>query len=235
MKTQLTTLAVILAASLTAPLAMAHKAGDILVRVGVTQVAPDDSSSNILVGGTDFSLPALGTVGGVAVDSNSQLGLNVAYFLTDHWNIEVLAATPFSHDIDLGNGVNLGSTKHLPPTVTANYFFADSNAKFQPYIGVGVNYTVFFDEKFNRATADFITEDSGGAVVSDLSLDASFGLSAQLGADYQISDELYINASVRYIDIATEASFAVNGEALGKIASVDINPMVYTVSLAYKF
>lgn len=235
MKTQLTTLAVILAASLTAPLAIAHKAGDILVRVGVTQVAPDDSSSNILVGGADFSLPTLGTVGGVAVDHNSQLGLNIAYFVTDHWNVEVLAATPFSHDIDLGNGVNLGSTKHLPPTVTANYFFADPAAKFQPYIGVGFNYTVFFDEEFNSATADFITEDTGGAVVSDLSLDASFGLSAQIGADYQISDDLYINASVRYIDIATEASFDVNGDALGKIATVEINPMVYTVSLGYKF
>jgi outer membrane protein len=213
--------------------AFAHEAGDILVRVGFTNVAPDADSTNILVGGANFELGGA-VVGGVDVDSNTQLGLNFAYFLTDNWNIEVLAATPFSHDIDLTNGTNLGSTKHLPPTVTANYFFAQPDAKFQPYVGLGINYTIFFDEDFNNATVGVI-EDAAGATISNLDLDASFGLSAQIGADYEISDDVYLNASVRYISIETEASFDVNGADLGSISSVDINPWVYTVSVGYKF
>lgn len=223
-----TTIAAIVASTLitsvAAPLAFAHEAGDIVVRAGVTTVAPDDSSSNIMAGG-DLGL-------GVKVDSNTQLGLNVAYFLTDNWNIELLAATPFSHDIDfgvadpLGTGDQLGSTKHLPPTITANYYFSDANAKFQPYVGVGVNYTVFFDEEFTSA--------NDGAGLTDLSLDNSFGLAAQVGADYEISEGVAINASVRYISIETEASFML-GETAGKIDTVTIDPWVYTVSVAYTF
>lgn len=212
----------------------AHEAGDILVRAGVTNVAPDDSSSNILVGGADFALGGA-TVGPVSVDSNAQLGLNLAYFITPNINIEVLAATPFSHDIDIAGGdINLGKTKHLPPTVTANYYFLDASSKFQPYIGAGLNYTVFFDEEFNQGTVDVI-EGAAGAVVSDLSLDASFGFSGQIGADYEVSEGVYVNASVRYIDIETEADFKVAGSDIGKIETVDINPWVYTLSVAYKF
>lgn len=213
--------------------AIAHEAGDIIVRAGFTNVAPEDSSSNILVGGANFELGG-DVVGGVNVDSNTQLGLNIAYFLTDSWNIEVLAATPFSHKINLAGGGNLGKTKHLPPTITANYFFADSNASFQPYAGVGVNYTLFFDEEFNSGTVSAIN-DAAGATISDLSLDNSFGLSAQIGADYKIAKNVFLNASVRYIGIETEAKFNVNDANIGAIEKVKINPVVYTISVGYKF
>jgi outer membrane protein len=233
MKKTILSTALVSALALTGVNAFAHEAGDILVRAGFTNVAPDDGSSNILVGGANFELGG-NVVGGVNVDSNTQLGLNIAYFLTDNWNVEVLAATPFSHDINLADGTNLGSTKHLPPTVTANYFFADASAPFQPYVGLGLNYTVFFDEEFNSGTVGVI-EDLAGATISDLSLDGSFGLSAQVGADFEVSEGIYMNASVRYISIETEAKFKVNGADLGAVESVDINPFVYTISVGYKF
>lgn len=229
-----TTIALTLATLLAAPAAFAYEKGDIIVRAGLTTVAPDESSSNILVGGANFELGGA-VVGGVNVDNNTQLGLNFAYFVTDKWNLELLAATPFKHDINLTGGTNLGSTKHLPPSLLANYFFADPAAKFQPYMGIGLNYTIFFDEEFNSATGDVIETATGGAVISDLDLDASFGISAQIGADYEISDGMFINASVRYIDIETEADFKVNGADLGKIETVTIDPWVYTISIGYKF
>lgn len=206
------------------PVAAAYDKGDIVVRAGFTTVAPDDSSTNIMAG-SDLGL-------GVKVDSNTQLGLNVAYFVTDKWNVELLAATPFSHDINfgvadpLGTGNQLGKTKHLPPTITANYFFNDPAAKFQPYAGVGVNYTVFFDEEFTGANTE--------AGLADLDLDSSFGLSAQIGADYDIGDGVGINVSVRYIDIETDATFNL-GSTAGTIDTVTIDPWVYTVSVAYTF
>lgn len=206
------------------PVAAAYDKGDIVVRAGFTTVAPDDSSTNIMAG-SDLGL-------GVTVDSNTQLGLNVAYFVTDKWNVELLAATPFSHDINfgvadpLGTGNQLGKTKHLPPTITANYFFNDPAANFQPYAGVGVNYTVFFDEEFTGANTE--------AGLADLDLDSSFGLSAQIGADYDIGDGVGINVSVRYIDIETDATFNL-GSTAGTIDTVTIDPWVYTVSVAYTF
>ena len=233
MKKTILCTALVSALALSSVNAFAHEAGDILFRAGFTTVAPDDSSTNILVGGDNFQIGEA-VVGGVSVDDNTQLGLNVAYFLSDSWNIEVLAATPFSHKIDLASGGNLGKTKHLPPTITANYFFNHGSAVFQPYVGLGVNYTIFFDEDLNTTSVESING-AIGATISDLSLDNSFGLAAQIGADYKIADGIFLNASVRYIGLETDASFKVNGADLGSIESVDINPFVYTISVGYKF
>ncbi|MFC3094214.1 outer membrane protein OmpW [Alteromonas sediminis] len=234
------TLALLVAGALIAGPAVAYEKGDWLVRGGLTTVAPDDSSTDILVGGSN-SLPEVGVVGGVSVGNDTQLGLNIAYFFADKWNVEVLAATPFKHDIDFALG-NLATTKHLPPTVTANYFFADPAAKFQPYAGVGFNYTVFFDEEFNGATVDAVqaattgTTLPAGAEISNLDLDASFGFSAQVGFDYELTKRMFLNASVRYIDIETEASFDVEGLGnVGAVEKVTIDPWVYTLSLGYRF
>lgn len=217
--------AICLALAAVSPLVAAHQQGDWIVRGGLTTVAPDESSSNILAGGADLGVA-------LTVDNNTQLGLNVAYFVTDKINIELLAATPFKHDVNfsvtdpLGTGTRLGEVTHLPPTLTANYYFNDASSAFQPYVGAGINYTIFFDESFTGANSN--------AGLSDLSLDNSFGLSAQVGMDYQIDKKWHVNASVRFIDIATEASFKV-GDADGKVSSIDIDPWVYTLSVGYTF
>lgn len=198
--------------------AYAYDQGDWVVRVGVTTVAPDDSSSNVIVDGADLGV-------GVNVDSNSQLGLNFVYFFSPQLAIEVLAATPFSHDIALDTVGALGNTQQLPPTVSANYYFADPSAKFQPYVGVGVNYTIFFNEEFTSANTS--------AGFSELDLDNSFGLAAQVGFDYMLNDKWLVNASVRKVDIDTEASFVLNGSP-GNV-NVSIDPWVYSIMAGYRF
>ena len=110
--------------------------------------------------------------------------------------------------------------------MTANYYFNDASSAFQPYVGAGINYTFIFDEEFTGAN-----ETAG---LSDLSLDNSFGLSAQIGMDYQIDKKWHVNASVRYIDIDTEATFKV-GEASGTVNDIEIDPWVYTLSVGYTF
>ena len=196
----------------------AYERGDWVVRVGMTNVSPDDSSSNVNVGGSDLGI-------GVNVDSNTQVGLNFVYFFSPQLAIEVLAATPFSHDVGLDTVGALGNTKHLPPTVSANYYFADPSAKFQPYVGAGINYTLFFDEKFTNTNAS--------AGFSNLDLDNSLGLAAQVGFDYMLDEKWVLNASVRWIDIDTEASFDLNGAA-GSV-DVEIDPFVYSITAGYRF
>jgi outer membrane protein len=204
---------------------MAYEKGDILVRAGFTNVSPNDDASNIIAGGADLGVS-------LTVDSNTQLGLNVAYFITDQINIELLAATPFTHDVNfsvadpLGTGNQLGEVTHLPPSLTANYYFLDAASAFQPYVGAGLNYTIIFDEEFTGANKS--------AGLSKLDLDNSFGLTAQIGADYKIDNKWHVNASVRWIDIDTEASFKV-GEASGSVADIQIDPTVFTISLGYTF
>ncbi len=204
--------------------AVAFEKGDILVRGGFATVAPDESSSNINVG-DDLGF-------GLTIDNNTQLGLTAAYFITDRVNVEVLAATPFTHDVNfaidnpLGTGNQLGEVTHLPPTVTVNYYFNDPSSVFQPYVGAGLNYTFIYDEQFTGAN-----EEAG---LSDLSLDNSFGLAAQAGIDYQLSERWFLNAAVRWIDIDTEASFNL-GDTRGSVRSIEIDPFVYAISLGYRF
>lgn len=173
---------------------------------------------------------------GLGVDDDTQLGLNVAYFVTDRWNIEVLASTPFAHDVNVNSnplGLNrLLTSDQLPPTITANYYFAASTSAFQPYVGVGVNYTIFFNEEF--------TDENEALGFSNLDLDDSLGLTAQIGLDYFVNDKWFVNASVRYIDISTDATFTLNNSALnadnapGEV-TVDVDPFVTTFSVGYKF
>jgi outer membrane protein len=85
------------------------------------------------------------------LDSDTQLGLTFAYMLTDHIGLELLAATPFKHTVGvkgLGGGLDgkLADIKQLPPTLSLQYYPMDASSKFQPYAGVGINYTLFFDE-----------------------------------------------------------------------------------------
>src|SRR5690606_38058535 len=130
-----------LALALAAPLAHAHQAGDIIVRAGVVTVDPQEDNGKLKVDGVPQPGP-----NEVGLNSNTQLGLNFAYMLNDQLGVELLAATPFTHEVKL-NGAKLGDVTHLPPTLSAVYYPLGGSAAFQPYVGAGLNVTVFFDEK----------------------------------------------------------------------------------------
>jgi outer membrane protein len=210
-------LAIALLSSLST-MAFANQAGDILVRGGVTLVSPDSGTNTVSLDG----VPNSGLQ--VSVDDNAQLGLNFVYFFDQNWAIELLAATPFDHDIKL-NGSVLADTKQLPPTLSALYYF-DTNSALKPYVGLGINYTIFFDNSF--------TEGNSAGGFSDLELDNSFGYSVQVGADYDLGDNWSVNVSARYIDISTDATFKLGTSTNGS-ATVDVDPMVYSVMLGYTF
>jgi outer membrane protein len=212
-----------LALAIAAPLAHAHQAGDIIVRAGAVMVDPNGDSGAIHVGG------AKQPGSEVTVDSNTQLGLNFAYMITDQIGVELLAATPFTHDVSIkgmgGLDGKLGEVTHLPPTLSAVYYPLGGNSAFKPYIGAGINYTVFFDEELTKSR-----KDDG---FKNLSLDSSFGLAFQIGADYMLNDKLMVNAQIRYIDIGTEATLKLGTTPVD--VDVDVDPMVYMVGLGYKF
>lgn len=202
--------------------ALAYEAGDIIIRAGVASVQPDESSSALEINGTAVA----GT--GAGVDGDEQLGLTGTYMLTSHIGVGLLAATPFEHDIKAnGLGLDAGDTKQLPPTLTLQYFPLEPSAAFQPYLGIGVNYTAFFDEGVDSDLEALLGE-SG-----DLELDDSIGLAAQVGFDYAIDDHWLLNASVWYIDIDTEADFQFDTVRIK--SDVDIDPWVYMLGVGYKF
>lgn len=185
--------------------AQAYEKGDWIVRVGAGMVDPKSNNSEI-----------------ASVDDGTSLVVNGTYFFSPTVGFEILAAWPFSHDIKIvGEGSKVAETKHLPPTFSLQYHFA-GDAAFRPYVGAGLNFTTFFDE-----------ETTGALEGASLSLDDSFGLALQLGADFDVSDRMFLNFDVRWIDIETEATVGTPDGDL--VFDVAIDPMVYSVTLGWKF
>ncbi|MEG2804722.1 OmpW family outer membrane protein [Stenotrophomonas sp.] len=190
----------------TAP-AMAQSKGDWTLGAGVHQVAPK-SNNGTLAGGTLK----------VDVDKDIKPTITGEYFIADNLGIELLAALPFKHDINIGGLGNVGSTKHLPPVISLQYHF-NGKGKVSPFVGAGINYTTFFSEK------------TGGALAGNtLKLEDSWGLAAHAGVDFAISDKGALRVDVRWMDI--DSKVKLNGE---KIGTVNIDPLAYGVSYVFKF
>ena len=219
----------------------AYEPGDFIVRAGAAAVDPQEDSEELTLN----EIPLTDALAGVVdvspatagVDSNTQLGLTFTYMLTDKVGIELLGATPFSHTVTANLGaagtVKAAEVKHLPPTLTVQYYFLGKDSRLQPYAGIGLNYTTFFDEEVD-AELDAITTALGLGDATSLELDDSFGFAFEVGCDFAVTDRIIVNASVWKADIDTTATFSYAGG--NKIeAEVGIDPLVYMVAAGYKF
>lgn len=232
------TMALPIALALNGAATQAYEQGDWVLRLGATTVSPDTSSD-------DINLPG-GLVAEAEVDNSTQLGIIPVYMITDSLAIEVLAATPFKHNIEAqgqgaisGTNLDAGSTKQLPPTVSLQWYPRAGQSGWQPYIGAGLNYTVFFDEDTDGELVGLLGTLTNGAVdAADLSLDDSWGVALQAGVDIPIDEHWAFNAGVWYIDLDTTAE--ITAKAAGATAAkvefdVQLDPWVYNIGIAYKF
>lgn len=193
--------------------ASAQSAGDWTLAVGAGTVSP--KSSNGSLDGTALDLPSA-----LAVDvgDSTRPTIAVEYFLRDNLGLEVLGALPFQHDIKVDGVGKVGSTRHLPPTISLQYHF-NGAGRVSPLLGVGVNYTTFFSSKT-----------TGALQGTDLSLGNSWGLAAHAGLDFRVGARGKIRVDARWIDIDTDVS--INGIDVG---SARIDPWVYGISYVMPF
>jgi len=199
--------ALALALACAAAPAVAQSRGDWTLGVGVHAVDPGSSNGRLV----DGTLP-------VRVDTDVKPTLTFEYFLRDNLGVEVIAAWPFEHDIDIAGLGTVGSTKQLPPTVSLQYHF-NGKGKVSPFVGAGVNYTAFF------------SEDTRGALAgSKLRLDDSWGLAAHAGVDFALNERSAIRVDARWIDIDTDVKLG--GASVG---TVNVDPIVYGVAYVMKF
>ncbi|WP_241971890.1 OmpW/AlkL family protein [Aliidiomarina taiwanensis] len=233
MKSSLIHLSFIAALGFTATPALA----DFSVNVGAIGAMPSDSSSSLNVVEGVAGLPTNST--GVGVNNNTQLGLTFDYRLSSNWGVQLVAATPFSHDISgtgAIDGLKVGKTKHLPPTLLAQYHFDMANSKFQPFIGLGLNYTTFFDTKADTELVGTLGA-LGVTTASDevsIKLTDSWGLAAQAGFNYHMTETMGVHFMVSKIQLDTNASVRVNGNTVERV-HVDIDPLVVMLGLRWSF
>lgn len=169
-------------------------------RIGAHDIIPSE----------DTSLAA----GKVSVKNKVTPTLNLDYRFCEHLEVDVLGSLPVTHDILL-NGSKIGSTQHLPPTVTLRWHPLNASSAVDPYVGVGVNYTMFRNESSS---------------LGSLKLDNTVGVAAAVGIDWNLNKHWLVGVDGRYIKIEPKAHL--NG---GDLGTVKINPFVAGVTLGYRF
>jgi outer membrane protein len=209
----------ILASALSAP--AYAEAGDIFVRVRTIMVSPTESSGGIL--------PTFPTEE-VTVNDNVMPEVDVTYMATNHIGLELIAATT-KHNASGTSGTTggigkLASTWVLPPTLTVQYHFTP-NAKVRPYVGAGVNYTMFYSEKPSAGLEAAVGQ-------TNVDLKDSFGWAAQAGVDIDLTEKMFLNFDVKYIDIDTTARLDTTAIGTQRV-KISLDPLVFGVGLGFRF
>lgn len=161
----------------------AFQQGDWLVRLRGIAVLPNDSSGSV------HPIPH----SGVKVSDSGTAELDFTYMWTDNIGTELILATS-KHNIHGSKSISdlkIGSTWVLPPTLTLQYHFCEDLC-FQPYLGVGVNYSVFYNKHCSLDE-------------SHVHLKNSWGFAAQAGFDYLINECWFVNVDAKYITMDTKA------------------------------
>jgi outer membrane protein len=194
------------------------------LRVRALGVLPDASGSTVnVIGAPGLSSPNSGLKIGDSVVPE----LDITYFFSKNLAAELILGVTPHHITGTGAlaGLDIGKTWLLPPTLTVQYHFTNFGA-FQPYVGVGVNYTAFFSTSAANA--------GGPLSVTSLGVTSTFGAAAQVGFDYMIDRHWGLNFDVKKLymepkfDATVNNIIAVNGRA-------NINPWLIGGGVAYKF
>lgn len=182
-------------------------------RVRVISVSPNESAKIQVIGGD------------VKISNEVVPELDFTYYFNKNWAAELILATT-NHDVkaigtSAGN-IPLGDVWLLPPTLTFQYHLT-SLKNIEPYIGAGINYTIFYK-------AD------SGAVVNNVKYDNTFGFALQTGLDIDLNKKWFLNFDLKKIFLNTTAT--VNATtALGATvdADVDIDPLILGFGFGMRF
>lgn len=197
------------------------EAGDTFIRIRGIMVAPTESSGPIL--------PAFPTEE-VKVNNSVMPEVDITHMVSDNVGLELIAATT-KHNASGTSGTTggigkLASTWVLPPTLTVQYHFAPE-AKVRPYVGAGVNYTMFYSEKPSAGLETAVGQ-------TDVNLKDSFGWAAQAGIDVDLNEKMFLNFDVKYIDIDTTARLATTAIGTQRV-KISLDPIVVGVGVGFRF
>ena len=195
------------------------KQGDVLARLRAIMVAPNESSGTIQPG---FPTER------VSVDNAVMPEVDFTYMFTDNIGAELILATTKHHvrgKQALKPLGDLAGTWVLPPTLTLQYH-VPTGGKVRPYVGAGVNYTMFYSEKASNSLENAIGR-------TDVHLKDSFGYAVQAGVDIDVSEKFFINFDIKYIDMDTTARLTSPG-GVNRV-KVSLDPIVAGIGIGTRF
>ncbi len=201
-----------------------------------------------------------GGYGGVVTGASTTIStsvipmIDVAYFLTKNWAVEAICCVTPHHIQGTGTlaGASVAKTWLFPPSLMLQYHFTNFGA-FQPYLGVGVNFTTFWGTRAgnNSFWLPFMPGSAlgalGGATTNlySASITPSWGVVGQAGVDYMLSEHWGVNVDVKYITMQPHAhawgtAFVAGAPAVNPVyvpvnVAVNINPIIVSAGLTYRF
>ena len=185
-----------------------------VVKVGVADVVPQSNTGSILGGAASLD-----------IGNSVRPSITGEFMITPNLGVELLAAWPFRNTIKatspaLGlKGDKVATVDVLPPTLSLQWHFLPDKT-VSPFIGVGVNYTIMFDEDTNI----------GPLAGNNVDIDNSWGVAAHVGVDFNLEKNWLITADLRWIQMRNDVKL--NGAYAG---TVDVNPWVWGLSVGYRF
>lgn len=157
---------------------------------------------------------------GLSINDKWMPELDVSYFFTPNIAAELVLTYPQKHDLSANGLGQIGSLKHLPPTLLAQYHFTNFGA-FKPYVGAGVNFTRFSSVNFDPAVQ---------AALNPSIKKNSFGGALQIGFDYALDKNWSLNFDVKKVFIETDVRAGGT-----KVGTFKVNPVLVGVGLGYRF
>ena len=155
---------------------------------------------------------------GLSVNNKTIPEVDITYFFNKNVAAELILTVPQKHDLR-SNGTNIGSLKHLPPSLLLQYHFDAPG--FKPYVGAGINYTRFSSVRFDPAVAAALNP----------SIDKnSWGGALQVGVDIPLNKNLSLNFDVKKVYIKTDV-FAGGVKA----GTFKVDPVLVGVGLGWRF
>jgi outer membrane protein len=156
---------------------------------------------------------------GLSVNNKTFPEVDITYFYTPNLAVELVLTYPQKHDIR-SNGANIGSLKHLPPTLSLQYHFTDLGG-FRPYVGAGLNYTRFSAVKFVPAVVTALNP----SIEKD-----SFGLSLQAGFDVPMGGGWLFNVDVKKVKLEADVFAGPN-----KAGTFKVDPTLFSLGVGKRF
>jgi outer membrane protein len=176
-----------------------------LVRARAVHIDPADKSDP--VGGA-------GASDRLHVSSKWIPEVDLSYFFSPNWAAELILTYPQKHTVTL-DGASIGTFRHLPPTLTAQYHFLPG-ATVNPYVGAGVNYTLFSKQRLLDGAARLEHD--------------SVGLALQAGADFRIDNRWSVNVDLKKLQLRSDVMI---GGA--KATRVRVDPLLFGIGIGYLF
>lgn len=198
------------------------------VNFGFLHIGVHSKSDDFTSNGPAFLTPQ---PAGLTVGNANTLKFGYTRHLSDKWNLEFVAGLPPKHKV-YGRGTLapygvIAEVKQMAPTVFLNYNFGDASDSFRPFVGVGLNYTKFID----RETTPISRIATGGP--TSIKLTDSFGVAAQIGVNYKLTDRWVITASVAVADVQSDLTSTTG--SIERKTSIDFRPVVAGIGLGYRF